>query len=267
MPSGGPSNFSILPALFMIGKFFRKIWGIWFYLNWALWFFPLYPFFLLFLSRPAWYPYAHACRRIWGRILFFAGGLRVKVYTEEQLSKDKTYIVVPNHSSYLDIPCTTCFLPMQLNYMAKSELSKIPMFGIFFRTIDISVNRKSNIDAHRAFIKAAEQLKKRERSMVIFPEGTISGHAPRLGRFKEGPFRLAVENGIDLLPVTFTDNWKKLPDDGSWEAEPGLLRMFIHRPIPTVGLNLSDAGELRQKVFTIIESKLKEYGDHKRTDR
>lgn len=187
----------------------------------------------------------------------------MKVHFEHKLTKRKTYVVVPNHSSYIDIPCTTCFLPFEVNYMAKIELTKIPLFGIFFRTIDIAVDRKNNSHAHKAFLKAGAQLKNKERSIVIFPEGTISKHAPQLGRFKQGPFRLAVENEIDLLPVTFTDNWRCLPDDGSWTASPGVLHMYVHRPIQAVGLNLDDAEQLKQQVFTIIESKLKEHGNYK----
>lgn len=187
----------------------------------------------------------------------------VKVSFEQKLNRKKTYIVVPNHSSYLDIPCTTCFLPFEVNYMAKIELAKLPLFGRFFNTIDIAVDRKSNTHAHKAFLKAGMQLKTKERSIVIFPEGTISKHAPRLGKFKPGPFRLAIENEIELLPVTFTKNWQRLPDDGSWTATPGIIHMFVHRPISTVGLNLTDAEHLKQQVFTIIENKLAEHGNYK----
>lgn len=252
---------------FTLRKLQRKVWGAWFYLNLALIFFPLYPFFLIFLSHPRMYRYAHLCRKIWGWVLFFNTAMYLKRHFEQKISKRKTYIIVSNHASYLDIPALTCGIPHDLSFMAKHELTKIPLFGRFFHTIDIAVNRKSATASHKAFLKAGEQLRKGIRSLVIYPEGTIPAHAPRLGKFKVGPFRLAIENGIDILPVTLADNWYHLPDNGSWEAWPGVLNMYIHRPVSTAGLNLADEEALKQQVFSIIESKLIEHGSYQRAGR
>lgn len=250
-----------------VRKVLRKIWGAWFYFNLAFIFFPLYPFFLIFLSHPKTYKYAHFCRKIWGWVLFFNTGMYLKRHFEHKLNPKKTYIIVSNHSSYMDIPSLTCGIPNDLSYMAKQELTKVPLFGRFFHTIDIAVNRKSATASHKAFMKAAEQLKHGKRSLVIYPEGTIPAHAPKLGKFKAGPFRLAIENNVEILPVTLADNWYHLPDNGTWEGWPGVVNMYIHRPIPTTGLNLNDEEELKQKVFSIIESKLIEHGSYERAGR
>ena len=193
----------------------------------------------------------------------FNSGLRGKIEYEELLDPKGTYIFVANHTSYLDILSLNVMLPQFFNFMAKQELGKIPLFGIFFRTIDIAVNRKSVKASHTAFLKAAEQLKMGE-GITIFPEGTINDRAPILSKFKPGAFRLAVDTGLEIVPITILDNWKRLPDQGRFEGTPGKMRMYVHRAIKTAHLKPEDAEELKQNVFAIIEYKLKQNDSIKR---
>ena len=99
--------------------------------------------------------------------------------------------------------------------------------------------------------------------MVIFPEGTISNVVPQLIKFKDGPFRLAIEKQIDILPVTIIGNWNILPDQGYFEGKPGNAYQYIHKPISTVGLTFDDLDMLKEKVYRVIDNKLKErnYGN------
>src|SRR5690606_35170599 len=140
-----------------------------------------------------------------------------------------------NHSSYVDIPAITVMMPLYFNFMAKDELRKVPIFGIFFSTIDISVQRKNAVAAHNAFKKAGERLK-RGTSMCLFPEGTITASAPKLEPFKDRAYRLAIEHQVPILPNTPPDNGKRLPD-GKLFCTPSKIRMFVHRPISVDHLN------------------------------
>lgn len=230
----------------------------WMGLHFAVFFLLSYPFFWILLSRPAWYPYAHQLRRLWGRYIFFFSCLRTQVEYEEPLDKDKLYVFTPNHSSYLDIPAVTIMLPGYFIFMAKAELLQVPLFKIFFKTIDIAVHRKSAIKAHRSMIEAGERIKK-GASIINFPEGTISEEAPQLGRFKDGPFHLAIEMGVDIVPITMPDNYKRLPDKGKLMASSGKVRMYVHKAIPTQGLTLDDVDRIKNEVYSIIEKKLEEY--------
>ena len=144
--------------------------------------------------------------------------------------------------------------------MAKIELAHVPVFGIFFRTIDIAVDRKNPRHAAKAYQRAVNQLKKEKRSIVIFPEGTIPGHTPKLGRFKDGAFKLAIETQTPILPVTIINNWKILPDNGKFRFRPGRVLQYVHQPISTEGLTLEDLPALKQQVHDIIANKLAEYG-------
>lgn len=185
-------------------------------------------------------------------------GMRWKVEFEVPIDPGKVYMLAPNHSSYLDIPAVTVMMPGYFIFMAKAELAKVPLFRVFFGTIDIAVNRKKAFEAHRSFKEAGDRVRDGV-SVCLFPEGTIPVGAPALGRFKDGPFRLAIEEGIDIIPITLPDNHLRLPDQGKFVATPGKMRMFVHRPISTAGLTGSDTDSLKQEVFSIIEAKLASY--------
>lgn len=240
-------------------NFMQRVHGFWFFALLGLGFVILFPWFLVTLSHKKLYPAAHFGRKVWGWFLMILSGLWLRVKFEVPYDRKKTYVIVANHASYVDIPAITCGLPGYFNFMAKAELARIPVFGRFFRTIDIGVDRKKTSDAANAFKKANKQLTEDSVSIVIFPEGTIGPWVPALGRFKDGPFKAAIASGVHILPVTLPDNWIKVPEFGPVAARPGLLRMYVHRPIPCAHLKPHEAEDLKQKVFHIIESKLKEY--------
>jgi 1-acyl-sn-glycerol-3-phosphate acyltransferase len=238
----------------------KTIFAIYFAISTFIGFIVLYPLFALFLSNKNWYGAGHITRKIWGWWLFISGGLFVKQVEENPVDWGKPYVVTANHTSYLDIPTLAVKLPMFINFMAKIELARIPVFGIFFRTIDIAVDRKNIRHSVWAFQQAKEQILNDRRSIVIFPEGTIPTTVPKMGRFKEGAFRLAIETQTPILPVTIVGNWIALPDQAKIRFRPAKILQYVHKPIETTGMTLDDVDALKQKVFNIIESKLAEYG-------
>jgi 1-acyl-sn-glycerol-3-phosphate acyltransferase len=94
--------------------------------------------------------------------------------------------------------------------------------------------------------------------VAIFPEATIPPNAPVLGPFKNGTFRLAVESGVPIVPVTWKDNYKRLGDPGVWcsNGSPGVARVVIHPPVQPGNNEKGDFIDLRQKVFRSIDSEL-----------
>ncbi len=239
---------------------FKQIWGLWFYFNIAFWFFILFPVFVISLSFEKLYPLAHRTRRLWGALLqgFSLQWWHVKYKVPIDFKKSH-FIICSNHSSYLDIPMMCLSVPGYFNFMAKAELSKIPLFGRFFRTIDIAVNRKSVRDSYRAFELAKKHLAT-GASMVIFPEGSIPDSTPVMKKFKPGVFKIALELGIPVLPITFIDNWRLLPDDGKFRAMPGISRAIVHQPMDMTGLTEDDLGSYAEKLYNIINGPLIEFG-------
>jgi 1-acyl-sn-glycerol-3-phosphate acyltransferase len=142
--------------------------------------------------------------------------------------------------------------------MGKEELASHPVFKLFFKSIDIPVNRHSKMSSFRAFVRAEEYLEQ-GISLVIFPEGKIGDeYPPLLNSFKNGPFRLAIKHKIPIIPVTIVNAWQKLWDDGlKYGSRPGICDICIHKPIETHDLTIADADNLRDQVYKIIDSELR----------
>lgn len=145
--------------------------------------------------------------------------------------------------------------------MGKRELIKAPFVRQYFKNMHILVDRKSNVDSHKAFKKAAEELRK-GNSVVIFPEGTISKNAPALSPFKNGAFKLAAEEKIPIVPITFLTNFKLLQDGPLLKApcRPGIAKSVIHKPIfPNDDSFQLNPESLKAETKNIIYNELKKH--------
>lgn len=148
--------------------------------------------------------------------------------------------------------------------MGKEELLQGFVTRIFFKSVDIPVNRKSNVSSFRAFKRAGERLQN-GITLMIFPEGIIpNNYPPELHPFKNGPFRLAIEQKIPIIPVSSLNTWKILWDDGAKHGStPGICKIFVHQPIETTHLTVEDTDTLRDNVQNIIRQKIEKYNTHK----
>tara|TARA_B100000745_G_scaffold88387_1_gene55458 strand:- start:79 stop:669 length:591 start_codon:yes stop_codon:yes gene_type:complete len=184
--------------------------------------------------------------------MFFSGLIPRTTY-EEPLSKTEQYIFVANHFSYLDILSLNVQVNAYFRFLAKKELGDIPLFGIFFRTVDIAVNRKSIRDSVTAY-QLAEKAVLAGDSLGIFPEGGIANQVPKMVKFKTGAFRLAIEHNVKVVPVSIIDNWKRLPEGGFKNGgTPGKMRVVVHRPIATDALTQADLPTLMADTREIIQ--------------
>ncbi|TWR29074.1 1-acyl-sn-glycerol-3-phosphate acyltransferase [Mucilaginibacter pallidiroseus] len=223
----------------------------------AVSYFFLYPFFYYFSRKPSRYPKMTALRRMWGLVSSFCVGIRYKIAYEQAIDWSKTYIVCPNHTSNLDITSVSALIKSDYCFMGKQELADFFVTSLFFRTVDIPVDRSSKIASFRAFKKAMERVQS-GITTIIFPEAAIpDDYPPTLHQFKNGPFRMAIELKVPIIPVTSLDTWKVLWDDGlKYGSKPGVCRIFVHKPIETAHLTIDDADALRDQVYNIINDKL-----------
>lgn len=184
-------------------------------------------------------------------------GIFFRFEIEQKLDKKQTYIFCANHTSNLDILAFCLLARGTYHFMGKEELMRNPVLGIFFRTIDIPVNRESKIGAFKAFKRAADNLDQ-GMSLIIFPEGKIdNSYPPVLQEFKNGPFRLAMEKGIPIVPVSIQNLWQIMWDDGvKHGSRPGIVDIYVHKPILTNILANQSDENLRDRVYAIINSKL-----------
>ncbi len=141
--------------------------------------------------------------------------------------------------------------------MGKEELKDGLVTGLFFRSVDIPVNRNSKMSSYRAFKKASEKLRE-GITLIIFPEGGISDdYPPTLHEFKNGPFKLAIDHKIPIIPVSSADTWKKLWDDGTkYGTRPGICKFHVHKPIETAHLTDDDVDKLKEEIYNIIYKRI-----------
>lgn len=220
----------------------------------------LFPFFKLFLSQEKWFPKAFALKRVLARLIVFNTGIRVKKIGTTRLDTKQAYVFCPNHTSFLDIVVSYLVIPNYFHYIGKAELLKVPFFNIFFQKMNIVVDRGSIMDAHRAFQRSCDDIDK-HISIAIFPEATIPNFTPNLGNFKNGPFKLAIEKQIPIVPITYLDNWRILADShkNKGQSGPGCSRVLIHEPIPTKGMTEENMNALKKRVYLTIQKSLEDY--------
>ena len=236
----------------------RIIWRFFFNFNFAFTFLILYPLFYVLIQREKWWRQVFKLKRFWAKLIVWDVGITYHITDHAHLKKNGTYIFCPNHTSYIDTVTTYLTTDIYFHFMGKAELTKIPLFKIFFKRMDIPVDRASRISAHKAYSRAASDLKK-GISLAIFPEGTIHETAPKLHRFKNGPFKLAIENQVPIVPITFKNNWVILPEGRKKKkgGRPGRMEIVIHPPIETKGMTETDIDTLKEKVHSIINNELR----------
>ncbi|MES2107494.1 MAG: lysophospholipid acyltransferase family protein [Bacteroidota bacterium] len=223
----------------------------------ALLYFIFWPFFYYFSRKTKRYRNLNRFRRYWAIASSAAVGFFYRFEYEQPVDWSKAYIVCPNHSSNLDISAMCVLVNTNCSFMGKEELKDALVTGLFFRTVDIPVNRDSKMSSYRAFKKASEKLQE-GITLIIFPEGKISDdYPPTLHEFKNGPFRLAIEHKIPILPVSSATTWTRLWDDGTKHGtRPGVCNIYVHKPIETADMSVDDADELKDRVYEIISKGL-----------
>lgn len=235
----------------------KRLYGFWCFFWFLTIFFMVFPFMFLFLQNKKWYEGAHNMNRVWAFFVFHLCFIPINIERRFNLNKSKAYIYCPNHTSYMDIPLLYHAIKNKLTFVAKSSLSKVPLFGYMYKRLQINVDRKS-IKSKVDTYKKAEEAINDNRSIIIFPEGTIPAHdAPNMTRFKDGPFRIAIGKQIPIVPVTIPFNWIILPDNKMLSPTWHKVKIIFHEPIPTTGLTMEDVDTLKEKTFKVIEEELK----------
>lgn len=156
-------------------------------------------------------------------------GIRVRAVGREHLQPGQAYLFMANHTSNLDPPLITPLLGRRIAIIAKQELFKIPLFGRAMRAGSfVAVNRADRRSAVESVTNAAHVLQS-GLGMMVFPEGTRSRDG-RLLPFKKGPFHLAMEAGVPVVPITVVGTHEAWPK-GTARLRAGEVKVYFHAPI------------------------------------
>lgn len=216
------------------------------------------PVLFVVTAKESFFPFFYKILHIWGKLVLFLMGFRAEVTMEEALIPHKSYMFSANHTSMIDPMLLLALIRKNpFVFVGKVELTKIPIFGFFYKRTMIIVDRK-NAESRRKVFEEAKRRLENGLSVCIFPEGLVpSDESIVLSDFKNGAFVLAIEHQIPIVPISFYDTKKRFSYT-FFSGGPGNLRVKIHAPITTAGMQVEkDKDALKEKVFQLLYNDLK----------
>lgn len=178
----------------------------------------------------------------WAKKLLKICGVTLTVNNIYDTNLENDFVIVPNHTSLLDIPVLIASIP-HIRIMYKRDLEKVPIFGWIMKNSPFIALDRDDPKRALAILQNTIESMIGGSSIVVFPEGTrASGES--LGEFKRGAFYLAMKAQKPLLPVSIVGTHKVLPSSS-----------IIIRPYP-VTLNISKPIEIPDSITRAEEKKI-----------
>jgi 1-acyl-sn-glycerol-3-phosphate acyltransferase len=172
---------------------------------------------------PIWF-----ARHAWSVIGLALAGARLEVVRMPPLPPGPV-VFASNHESALDIWVLFAALPRGFRFVAKAELFRLPIFGWYMRIGGhVPVDRSNRARAVASLRRAGETVRA-GTSLVVFPEGTRSRDG-RVHPFKKGPFVVAKEAGVPVMPIAISGSGRITPSKAI-EVHPGTIRMAVGDPV------------------------------------
>jgi 1-acyl-sn-glycerol-3-phosphate acyltransferase len=188
--------------------------------------------------------------RQWIRWIFGGCGIRVEVEGLANIDPAQSYVIMTNHQSVIDIGAVVQTLPISFRFVAKKELTWIPIFGWALRPAGhVIIDRRKREKAVSSLEQAARRIAEGV-NVIIFPEGTRSATGD-LQPFKSGGFHLAIQAQVPILPATISGT-RVITPKRSLRVESGIIKIVYSEPIPTAGLGVDDRESLKNQVRQAI---------------
>jgi len=187
----------------------------------------------------------------WAKLNAWATPMFVRVMGSENIDKKQSYVIVCNHQSHYDIFLLYGWLGVDFKWVMKKELRKVPVLGDVCDAMGhIYIDRTNSSNAIAEINRSKERIVN-GTSVLFFPEGTRS-LTGEMGQFKKGAFKMALDLGLPVLPITIKGTRDVLPAK-SMNLLPGIVQMIIHEPIETGSYSEANIEILVDKAKNIIE--------------
>lgn len=221
----------------------------WFF---GLWAFILGSIILLVVGLFSTGPFFEKTLKMICRWVVFSVGIRLKVRGLNNIDPARQYILMMNHVNLLDPFLFYPYFPGRARGIEEESHFKWPLYGRVIRRIgQFPINRKSGIKALETLKEVAELIRNRnDSSVVVLPEGTrtLTG---KLGNFKKGGFLLALETGLDILPMIQTGGFK-VKRKKDWKIRPGRMELIFESPISIKEYSKEKIAELIERTRAIF---------------
>lgn len=212
--------------------------------------------------------YADLVMHTWAREVLRLARVQYSIFNPSavEFSSDRPYIIMSNHASHFDIPLIFAAFPgVSVRMIAKKELFYIPIFGWGMKIGGcIAIDRKNKRQAIKDLVVAKEEMLSGVR-VWIAPEGTrsITG---QLGPFKSGGFKIALDIGAIIVPVTIVGSNKILPAKTLDLSLDEQVEIYIGEPIDTANYTNKDLVKLMNKVVDELSKNLDKSSKGKELD-
>jgi len=197
--------------------------------------------------------------RGWSRVWLAASGTKLEIEGAENIDPNRSYVVVANHLSALDIMACLLAVPLPIRFLAKKELFRVPVLAQGMRMVGIiEVDREARGAVHSEVNRQSRELIEKGRSLIIYAEGT----RPRNGvmkPFKKGAFTMAISSGLPVLPLSIHGSYEAWPP-GTPLVRGGVITVVLDKPIETDGMTTPDTGDLRDQVREVIAGRVEALG-------
>ena len=189
--------------------------------------------------------------RWWARSILLGGFVRLRCEGRERVPRGEPVVFMANHESWLDIPALLASVPVQVRFLAKKSLFRVPFLGWAIAAMGfVPVDRENRREAVRSFEEAAARIR-RGRSVLLFPEETRSTDG-RLLPLQRGGFLIAIKAGIPIVPVGIEGAGRCLGKH-NYLIRPGTVTVRFGEPIPTIGRGVTEKGVMMEQVRLELE--------------
>jgi 1-acyl-sn-glycerol-3-phosphate acyltransferase len=186
----------------------------------------------------------------WSTFILGLSGVKLDIIGLENLPHEECVIFTANHESSFDIPVLFKALPVPLFFLAKAELKKIPVFGWFVQAVGmVFLERKDHKKAMEGLKKAGEEIRK-GKNIMSFPEGTRTRDG-QLKLFKRGSFVLALETGINIVPIAIIGTRQINPP--GYRIQPGRVRVVFGKMVEVSNFDKKHPDILAKHVEDVVK--------------
>ena len=207
-----------------------RLWRAWFYILAGVPVPFLFPFLAIALLFPKGYTFVFwVARNIWAPIILGGSGFYTKIRYAKPLPTGTSYVLVANHTSYIDPFVMLRVSKNPFVFVGKKELVKIPIFGYLYKRAAVMVNRSDKKSRWEVYGRVQKKLDL-GYSVCIFPEVSYEDDTIFLNPFKQGAFKISIDHKLPVVPMVFYDCKRKHP------GTPGLA-IRVHKSFACANLS------------------------------
>ena len=198
------------------------------------------------------FPKRHAKFRFLSKKISDALQVDFHVFGLENIPSDETFFMVANHMSAFDPLPFLVAIERPTTFVGKDELNKVPLLKTAIKALDVKTIERENLrQSLKVMLSVEDDLKKKERNWMIFPEGTrIRDQMLPVADFHHGTFRPAIKSGVTILPAAIWGSYRVLKTRPQFRRYPVYISFL--KPIPQseyASMNTSDLAELTRSMI------------------